>query len=311
MYNQAMLVVFYILTGLIVAILIIAAAIKPTRTTLSLFELRRREKLRDKVAEDALAHEELLARISRLWAPLRILLLVALALLLVYIFGWTKGILLAVVFCLLYERVARFQMLSRIINALYARSEARLLALMAKYETVIKVVGGDAPLEGRQLTAGSPEEIAHMIESSQIFSSEDTTLLKNALRFRRQLVSSIMTPAASIVSVQYTDLLGPLVLDDLHKTGHTIFPVMKDSSIVGMLDSTGHAALQNKESVYVYNVMHTDVAWLSESSTLDEALRTLMDSKQPLLIVTDEAGKTVGLLSLGDVVRALTGWEQG
>lgn len=300
----------YVLIGILAVALILVAAVRPTHTTLSMFELRRRQKLRDKAAEEILAREEALAQLTLLNVPLRALLIVAIALLSVYAFGWSKGSVVALTIALLYGRIAQFSFLRTLAGKLYKPREQKLLSAIAKYETFFRFLSGKVPRNAAPLVS-SPEEVAHIIESSQIFSSEDTKLLKNALAFRHQQVKDIMVPKKSIVTVQYTDLLGPLVLDDLHKTGHTIFPVVKGDNIVGLLDSSDFVALKNKESVHVRDVMHQDIARVNHTATLDSALRTLMDQRQQLLIVTDDTKSTVGLVSLSDIVRTLTGWEQG
>jgi CBS domain containing-hemolysin-like protein len=171
-------------------------------------------------------------------------------------------------------------------------------------------VGLKKELKDDRPLPSSAEEIAHIIEASQVFSSDDTRLLKSALGFRRRLVKDNMTPKDKIISVPYDELLGPLVLDGLHKTGHTLFPVMKGDDIVGILDSSGHVAVRDQNSAYVRDVMYTDSVNINQEATLDDALQLFLTSKQRLLIVVNDEAKTTGLLSLGDVVRALTGQKQ-
>src|SRR5690606_7905675 len=110
-----------------------------------------------------------------------------------------------------------------------------------------------------------------------------------------------------VVTVDDSELLGPLVLDDLHKTGHTIFPVVKGEAVVGLLDSSDHADLHTKESVHVRSVMHTDIVEVGEDTRLDAALRTLLATKEQLLIVVGDTAQMAGIVSLKDVVRALIG----
>lgn len=296
--------------GALLVMLVVVTAARPTHTTLSLFELRRRQELKDRKASETLHREELLAQLSTLTAPLKALLLVAIALLFVYVLGWNKGTAAALAAGLLYERVARLKLVRKMSSALYVRYEGKLLGIADKYEGILRLAGGKTPLKEKRLVLESPEELAHIVESSHIFSDEDRQLLKNALRFKRQLVKDIMTPWDVVVTVKYTELLGPLVLDDLHKTGHTIFPVVNAHDIIGLLDSGDHVALRSKESVHVRDVMHTDVARVNQAATLDEALRALIAAKQQLLIVMDDDEKTVGLLSLGDVIQTLTGWKR-
>ena len=48
----------------------------------------------------------------------------------------------------------------------------------------------------------------------------------HSLSFDNEKVSSVMTPRNEIKTIKKSEILGPLVLDDLHKTGHSRFPVI-------------------------------------------------------------------------------------
>lgn len=311
-YNEGnMTVVLSILGVIAFTVLLLLEAGQPARTTVSLFELRRRKAAKDQKASDILRREELLAQASALKTPLRALLLIGLALLLVYLLGWGKGMAVAVAVGLLYGRIARLTAVRRLASRLHKRREDSLLAFMAQHEGVLRLVAGKASLSQPTAPLGSREELAHLLEVSHIFSSEDRKLLESTLGFGDLTVKDSMVKKSSIITVRPDELLGPLVLDDLHRTKHEIFPVEKDEAIVGMLDIRDHMALRRKESVYVRDVMHNGVVHIAQSEPLDEALRVLVAAKQPYLIVTDDEQRMVGLLGLGDVIRALTGWTRG
>jgi len=305
-----MLLLLLMLSGALVLALILVSAVRPAHAPFSLFELRRRQKLGDKKAEAALIREESLARLGMLRVPMQVLLGMAAALLLAYVFGWVIGAVAALVVGLLHAPVARFTLVRRLAGKIFARYEKKLLIIVAQHKGLFRLVGGKTLLKSTHPLPASPEEITHIIESSNVFSGEDTTLLKNALSFRHRFVKNIMTPAEAIISIPYGDLLGPLVLDGLHKTGHTLFPVMKGSTIVGILDSKGHVTVRNQDSVYVRDVMYTDIVKIDQTVSLDDALKVFLKSRQQLLIVTNDEGATAGILTLDDVVRALTGWSE-
>src|SRR5690606_28322000 len=147
---------------------------------------------------------------------------------------------------------------------------------------------GKTSLHQPTVPLGSREELAHLLEVSPIFSDEDKTVLESVLRFNDQTVADCMTKKADLVTVKPGELLGPLVLDDLHKTKHEIFPVEDKGDIIGMLDIRDHVALKRKESVFARDVMHTGVVYIAETEPLDEALKVLMAAKQPYLIVTND-----------------------
>lgn len=294
-------------SGFLFASLVLLTSMHPVRTTLGSFELRRRQKMKDKRAEDILRREELLAQASILKPPLTAVLLVTLTALIIYPLGLAGGLVASLATGLLYARLARLPFIHKLAMKLYVLSEPRLLRLVSKYEGKLKLIGGRALLEDKPVVLHSREELAHAVETSGFIPEDDKRLLKSALSFKQRTVKEIMIPKKNVATVNDTELLGPLVLDDLHKTGHTIFPVIAAGKVVGLLDSRDHVGLRTQESMHVRSVMHSDVVKISEESALNQTLQVLLEAKQQIVIVVGDDDQMTGLVSLKDVIRALTG----
>lgn len=305
-----MTVFLSVLGAVAFVVLVLVEAGHASGAKVSLFELRRRRAARDKKAEEALRREELLLQAGTLKAPLTGLLLVGLAATLVYLLGWGKGIGASVAVALLYGRIAGLGVVKKLAGRLYRKYDARVLGFVARHEKKLRFLFGRKPLSQSAMPLGSREELVHLMESSSIFSDEDKKLLESALSFNDKTVRDIMIPKNKVVTMKPGELLGPLVLDDLHKTKHEIFPVEEKGEIIGLLDIRDHTALRRRESVYVRDVMGVGVVRISQSEPLDEALRVLVAAKQPYLIVVGEDERFSGLLGLGDVIRSLTGWTR-
>jgi CBS domain containing-hemolysin-like protein len=118
-----------------------------------------------------------------------------------------------------------------------------------------------------------------------------------------------MTKRDDIVFINHTELLGPLVLSDLHKTGHSCFPVVAGDldHIVGMLDIREHLTLEAKRSVTAAKAMMPQVFYIRGDQPLDQALAAFVRTHYHLLVVINEEGETLGLLSLRDVLETLFG----
>lgn len=291
-------------------LLVLLEAGQAAHTTTSLFELRRRKTAGDKRAAATLRREELLAQAGALKTPLKSLFIVGFAMLCLFVLGEPKGLVAAIVGILFYVRIARLGFVRKFAHALFARSEAKMLGLVAKYEVVTRLIGGRVPVSQPTAPLGSREELAHLLDVSHVFSDDDKKLLESVLSFSDRTVADVMTKKADMVTIKPSELLGPLVLDDLHKTKHEIFPVENNGEIVGMLDIRDHVALRRKESVYARDVMYAGVVRISETEPLDEALRVLIAAKQPYLIVINDDGEVAGMLGLSDVIRTLTGWSR-
>jgi CBS domain containing-hemolysin-like protein len=149
-----------------------------------------------------------------------------------------------------------------------------------------------------------------VIERSEgLLSPDEKKLFAHGLDFPARQVHEIMTPRGVIDSLSKKELLGPLVLDDLHKTGHSRFPVTDGDidHVVGMLYIQNLLTLDAKRSTTAEKAMEPRVFYIREDQTLQHALAAFLRTHHHLFIVVNEFRETVGLLSLEDVVEALIG----
>jgi CBS domain containing-hemolysin-like protein len=291
-----------ILWALLIALLLALLALRPRRTTRSRYELNR---LQD---EGQLRRERLLGNIFALRRTV-ILLVVAMASMLAITIsgGWAViGMTLTLLMVIL---IARIQLVARAVNRFYVEREALLLRFIERtpWLGILMLPGDHVPRDQR---LESTQQLLHLITSSSLLSDEQQTIVEHGLTWHETTVKSIMVPRERIVSVKKTELLGPLVLDDLHKTGHNQFPVTHRSldAIVGVLDITDSLEVTSaKSSQRAEDVMSTRVIHVSAQDTLPQALALLQKSKQHMLIVTGTDGATVGLATLADITRSLLG----
>lgn len=310
-YNRfIMFVLLLILTIITFLALLIVAAVRPSRSQISLFELDRRSKNGDKKADYDLKREKSLADVMLLVQVLSSLLLVIFVSLSVLTFGWLIGIGLSLVVTLGYVSMAGVGFIKSISGKIYNRAEDRLLVFVQKDPFIIKVLrsvpGGDD--SSRQI--GSRQELQHLIANSEnILTPDEKKLVTHSLSFSDKIVSEIMTPRSMIVSINSTDFLGPLRLDDLHKTGHSRLPVIDQDldHIVGVLHISNLLALDVKKSTTAEKTMDPKVFYIRQDQTLGHALSAFIRTRHHLFIVVNQFRETVGLLSLEDVVEALIG----
>lgn len=140
---------------------------------------------------------------------------------------------------------------------------------------------------------------------------EDLKIAFGALTFGDKTVGSVMTPRRMVKLVAATDSIGPLLMDDLHKSGFSRFPVIKEPTkaanpqIVGTLylkDLIGHEGMGK-----VKDVMKKDVFFINESQTLRQALNEFLKTQHHLLIVVNDFEEISGVISLEDVMEQILG----
>lgn len=290
--------------------LILVTAIQPRRTVLSGYELKRRKAAGDTSAEETLQRELLVSDVLSLQRVLGALLLVLFVITAVAAFGWLIGVILAVVIALEYGAIARRPAVTKRAQKLYEQHETAVLGLIKRYPAVMRILRNVSRQEPADTVLDSREELTHLIETSgTLLSTDEKKLLTHSLSFGEREVREVMTPRGVIDSINQSELLGPLVLDDLHKTGHSRFPVIDGDvdHVVGMLHIQNLFALDSKRSVTAGKAMEPRVFYIKEDQNLQHALAAFIRTHHHLFVVVNEFRETVGLLSLEDVIEALLG----
>jgi len=299
-----------ILLAVIFLKLIVVTGMRPVHSQLSVFELERRAETGNAQAVAALRREKLLPDILSLQRVTTALLLVTFVALSVVVCGWLVGILLSIVVALEYGAFARFPFVSGWANRFYIRYESQLLRFVEKFTGVFRLIRAASPPQP-VTKLSSKQELEHLIaESENVLSVDERKLIINGLGFDEKKVREIMTPRSVIESINKKDHLGPLVLNDLHNTGHSRFPVIDGDidHVVGTLHIQDLLTIDAKRrSTSVEKAMEPRVFYVKEDQSLQHALAAFLRTHHHLFIVVNEFRETVGLLSLEDVIEALLG----
>lgn len=286
------------------------AGVRPARTVTSRFELERRSKYGDKAAIATLRRESLAADVTSLQRINVALLLILTVLLAVARFGWGIGTLVSIVVALTYGALARMPFIQKRSQKIYERYEKRILRFVEKFPKAFAALRSVPLAEPVDNRLESREELIHLVgDSGQLLTADEKQFIMHGLTFKDQLVETIMTPRSVIDFVPKSELLGPLALDDLHKTGHSRFPVIDHDidHVVGMLHIHDLLALTDKKSVTAGTAMEPRVYYVRSDQTLAHALAAFLRTHHHLFIVVNEFRETVGLLSLEDVIEAMIG----
>jgi CBS domain containing-hemolysin-like protein len=299
--------VIAVLIGLAI---VLVASMRPPSITTSRFELRRRASAGDKTAAELLRKDALLGDVMSLQRVVIGLLVVCLALVTVVLLGWVVGTIMTIVFVLNHNSASRIGWLHRLAQKLYKQFEPGLLMLIDRYHSLFSLIRGRREASG-DIHLESREQLIHLVEGAgDILTADEKRLIKHGLHFGSILVSSVMTPAGAIDKIAKSEMVGPLVLDDLHQTGHSSFPVIdKDiHHVVGILHIRDLLVVNSgKSSTTAEKSMEPRVHYIREDQTLDHALAAFLRSHTHLFIVVNDQHETVGLLTLEDIIEKLLG----
>ncbi len=156
------------------------------------------------------------------------------------------------------------------------------------------------------------EDLVELIDQQKVqadnrIGEEEIRIARQALTFSDKLVRDIMIPRRVVKMVNETDDVGPVLMGELHESGHSRFPVYhnKTDNIVGTLylhDLVG-AKLVGK----VKDIMDTKVYYVNEEKPLQHALQAFLKTKHHLFIVVNNFEEFVGIISIEDVLEQIIG----
>ena len=305
-YNSTMDLLFIVVVLLLIAI----ASARPNESRYSEFEIKRR--VESGAPEDLLNWRRFeFRRDANILRRLVVVALLTLSTVLsIASFGWVMGTLVALMVGLLYGRVAAVSVISGLGQKLYNRLEPRALVIVEQMSPTLRMLGGvvDPPVEQH---ISSREELVHLIETSDhgVLTKNEQKDLMASLTFRDKYVRDYMTPRSVMEAIGMNELLGPLMLDRLHQTGHTHFPVMDGDidHLVGILHIYSLFTLENKKSLKVKDAMEPRVFYIHQDQLLEDALSACIKHRRHLLVVVNEYRETVGVITIEDAVEQLIG----
>ena len=142
-------------------------------------------------------------------------------------------------------------------------------------------------------------------------SEAELKIVHGALSFGEKLVGSIMTDWDKVKKVVATDSVGPHLMDELHKSSQTRFPVVKDLRAKGQDEILGTLYLKDlvdyTAAGKVRSVMRPKANFINEAQNLRSSLEAFIKSQNHLLIVVNNFEEVVGVLSIEDVLKQIIG----
>ncbi len=141
---------------------------------------------------------------------------------------------------------------------------------------------------------------------SRIDIAEIDLLLHN-LSFGDLLVADAMVPRRVVRMVSAGDNIGPVLMDELARTGHSRFPVYdgKHDNVVGILYL--HDLVAGKRTGPVSGAMHHKLTYVHEDFTLYQTLQAFLKTKQHLFLVVNSFEELVGIITIEDVIEQMIG----
>lgn len=294
------------------SLLAVVSAVRFSHTPV--FSVSERERLAAEGDKRALAEQDELnvePLLQSLHVVVRTLLISAYITFCVITYGVVAGVLFGTATVLLVPLAFRLKIVCSLADRLRDAALPILEKIALAGEPVLRWLRDRSNTPQYDIRLNSQTELLELLQRSPgILTKAEQQRLTASLAFDAKTVGEIMTPRSVIKAVEASETLGPLLLDELYKTGFSRFPVYSRDidHVVGMLYL--HDLLDIKpgnNTKTAEKAMHAKVFYVQEHESLSHALHGFLKTRHHLFVVVNEYRETVGLLSLEDVIETLIG----
>lgn len=147
-------------------------------------------------------------------------------------------------------------------------------------------------------------------QSDSRLSDEELEIAKRALKFEKYKVGDVMIPRKSIKTVLAEDTVGPILIDEVHKSGQN-YVLVRESKKGPFVGTLAFNQLDLKSSGKVKDVMDPTIYYLHENDPLNQALHAFFVTNHSLFVVVNSFEEHAGILTIENVLHQLLGHIPG
>lgn len=158
-------------------------------------------------------------------------------------------------------------------------------------------------------------DLLDLIEQQQAqadnrLSTEELEIVRRALSFDEFSVADVLTPRKQVPVVKADDTTGPILIDELHKSGKA-YALVRETPKGPYVGSIDIARLGITTTGTVRDIMNPTIYYLHEADSLTEALHVFFATNHALFLVVNSFEEFVGIVSIEDVLKQLVGHVPG
>src|SRR5665213_487224 len=139
---------------------------------------------------------------------------------------------------------------------------------------------------------------------------EELQIVSRALGFDDHQVSDLMIPRKHNKTVLAGDTIGPILIDEVHKSGQD-YALVRESKKGPFVGTLAFKRLDLQSSGKVSDIMEPTIYYLHEGDRLGQALHAFFVTNHPLFIVIDNLEDYIGVLTIENVLHELLGHIPG
>lgn len=158
---------------------------------------------------------------------------------------------------------------------------------------------------GARIGLASHEELASTIDGSVFLKKEDKTLLSNVSKSLELDAKAIMRPISETTLISDSEIIGPLLLDELHHAGQDVFPIINDKQkIIGAVKLSSLIDMSSLSS-NVSDVSSSSIIKIRPDMPIRAIIDTMIEKNVVLAVVHDQ--DDVGVITQTLAIESLLG----
>ena len=167
--------------------------------------------------------------------------------------------------------------------------------------------------EGPTVTEDDLETIIDTVEDEGVIDEDRCDLLQSALDFDEVLAYEVITPRVDMVAIDIDDEKDK-ILETILDSPFSRIPVYRDTvdHIIGVIHLNRVFKEMVDDRAIDIKALMMPAVFVYKTMPLPDVLKTMKKRKSHLVVVTDEYGGTMGVLSMEDVLEQLVGdiWDE-
>jgi putative hemolysin len=171
----------------------------------------------------------------------------------------------------------------------------RMLRLLGVQDTSLKL---------GLLTQGELRKLFHELEEGEVMSELEARMTRNIFSFSATPAQSVMTPRVDVVSVSASDPVDEMV-KRIKESRHSRIPVYSEGidNVIGFIRAKEFLLDPTRPvSSYVRPVLI-----VPEKKRIDEIFQEMQAKRCPMVVVVNEYGELVGIITQEDLVEEIVG----
>lgn len=141
-------------------------------------------------------------------------------------------------------------------------------------------------------------------------SHEELEIVKRVLNFGDYRVSDILIPRKAIKTVQASETIGPVLIDEVHKSQQD-YVLVKEKTKGDFVGTMVVGKLGLGSQGKVADIMDHNIYYLHENDSLAEALHAFFVTNHSVFVVINSFEEYVGVVSIENLLKQLLGHVPG